>query len=265
MKRLLRLYPAAWRDRYEVEVRALMDDVGFRARDLPALLRGAFEAHRHPARLGLPVGAVRAWFTRSHLAGAFAVAGGAAWLATYLVLCVAAMGRVQNYDLRSVAFLAGAGPLIVVAIVALAPRGERRARDGLLTIAALSLAAVGTVLMTGLLVRNALSADVRLVPPDAEPALFIGTALVLLGSLATSMMLWRREVASDRTLAVLAAAATLDLGFLVVWVNVGFGDEVRSVAGAAAGLFVGIGWIAVGLSTMRRPAVVDEKRAAAFG
>ncbi len=233
MKRLLRLYPAAWRARYETEVRALMDDTGSRPRDVPALLRGAFEARRHPGRLGLPTGGVRAWFTRTHLAGAVAVSGGLAWLGTYVALWLAAMFMSENYDLRSVALLAGAGPLILIAIAGLAPRGETRSRDRLLAVAALSFTAVGAVLMSALLVRNGLSAEVRLVPPDAEPVLFVGTALVLLGTLATAMMLWGREVASRWALVLLAGAAILDLGYLGVWVDVGFGDEVRSFAGAA--------------------------------
>ena len=259
MKRLLRLYPAAWRARYEAEVRALMDDAGLRARDVPALLR-ALRGASASRRLGLPTGAVRAWFTPTRLAGAVAVAGGLAWLGTYVALLLAAMLVGQNYDLRSVALLAAAGPLILIAIVGLAPRDETASSRRLVALAALSFTAVGTVQMSALLVRNGLSAEVRLVPPDAEPVLFVGTALVLLGTLATAMMLWGREVASRRALVLLAGAAIVDLVYLGVWVNIGFGDEVRSVAGAAAGLFVAVGWIVVGWSTIRRPRSLPRSR-----
>ena len=37
---LLRSYPPAWRERYEAEVRALIDDAGVRVRDLAELFRG---------------------------------------------------------------------------------------------------------------------------------------------------------------------------------------------------------------------------------
>lgn len=264
MKSLLRLYPAAWRARYEAEVGQLLDEAGSHPGDIPALLRGALEARRHPGAMGLPTGGLRGWFTRIRIAGLLAVAGGLAWLGTYVALWLAAMLTSQNYDLRSVALLAGAGPLILIAIAGLAPRGETRSRDRLLAVAALSFTAVGAVLMSALLVRNGLSAEVRLVPPDAEPVLFAGTALVLLGTLATAMMLWGREVASRRTLVLLGGAAILDLGYLGVWVNVGFMDEVRSFGGAAAGLFVAVGWIAVGWSAMRRPEIVAEEPAAAM-
>lgn len=264
MKGLLRLYPAAWRARYEAEVRALMDEDGLRPRDVPDLVRGALEAHLHPARLGLPSGPVRAWFTRTHVAGAFAAAGGLAWSGTYAALVLAAMMTAENYDLRSVALLAGAGPLILIAIAGLTPPVVTRVRERVLQIAAVSFIAVGGLALSALLVRNMLSAEIRLVPPDAEPVLFIGTTLVLLGTVVTVMMLWAREIASGRTLLLLATAAIVDLGFLAIRVDVGFGEEVRSVAGAAAGLLVGIGWIAVGWSTMSRPGIVVEDASAAI-
>ncbi len=263
MKGLLRLYPAVWRERYEAEVAQLLDDSSSGLRDVPGLLRGAYEARRHPGRLGLPTGGIRAWFSRVHVAGLLAITGGAFWFGTYVALWIAAMRMSQNYDLRSVALLAGGGPLILMAIAGLAPRSDTRGRDRLLAVAAVSFTAVGAVLMSALLVRNGLSAEVRLVPPDAELALFVGTVLVLFGTLASAMMLWGRAVASRRTLALLAGAAILDLVYLGVWVDVGFGEEVRSFAGAAAGMFVALGWLALGWSVIRRPAVVAAEPDAA--
>jgi len=50
---LLRLYPSHWRQRYEEEVGALVDAAPLSAGLVVDLLRGAFEAHIHPA-LGAP-------------------------------------------------------------------------------------------------------------------------------------------------------------------------------------------------------------------
>ena len=50
---LLRLYPLRWRQRYEEEVGALVDDAPLSVSLVVDLLRGAFDAHAHP-ELGAP-------------------------------------------------------------------------------------------------------------------------------------------------------------------------------------------------------------------
>jgi hypothetical protein len=49
-RRLLALYPEAWRDRYSEEMRALLEDDPPRLRGLASLLRGAGDAHMRPQR-----------------------------------------------------------------------------------------------------------------------------------------------------------------------------------------------------------------------
>lgn len=252
MKAFLRFYPAAWRARYEAEVAQMLDDSASRPADVPNLLRGAFEAHRHPGRLGLPAGGIRRWFTREHIAGVTAACGGSAWLATYVALWLAAMRMSPNPDLRTVGLLVGAGPLLVIAIAGLLPRSLERGRDRVLAAVALVFGLTGAALMSAMLLRNGLSPDVRLVSADSEPVMFAGTALVLLGSLASVAGMWGRAIASRRACAYLAGACVLDLAFLAIWFNVGFIYEVTSFAGAAAGMLVAAGWISVGWSAMRQ-------------
>src|SRR5437870_10360743 len=50
---LLRLYPLRWRQRYEEEVGALVDDAPLSVSLVVDLVRGAFDAHIHP-ELGAP-------------------------------------------------------------------------------------------------------------------------------------------------------------------------------------------------------------------
>ena len=45
---MLRLYPSRWRERYEDEVRALIEDRPTRRRDVLDLARGALDARLHP-------------------------------------------------------------------------------------------------------------------------------------------------------------------------------------------------------------------------
>jgi len=52
MKRIVRLYPAAWRERYGDEMEALLEDRPVGPFDLIDLLLGAFDAHLHLRGLG---------------------------------------------------------------------------------------------------------------------------------------------------------------------------------------------------------------------
>ncbi len=72
---LLRLYPRAWRARYEAEVRYVLGARPLRARDRIDLLRGALDAHLHPAAPSIvpPVASL---------------SGGALWTSAGLVLLV---------------------------------------------------------------------------------------------------------------------------------------------------------------------------------
>jgi hypothetical protein len=70
---LLRLYPRSWRRRYESEVRALLESRPPGTRDAVDLLRGALDAHLHPAE-------------PSWIPPLAALSGGALWTAAALVL-----------------------------------------------------------------------------------------------------------------------------------------------------------------------------------
>jgi hypothetical protein len=80
MTSLVRLYPQAWRDRYEPEFLDVLESRPPSAGDRLDIVRGAIDARLHPEIPGSPTGARRelrpAW-----LAGLSAVAGGLAYLA----------------------------------------------------------------------------------------------------------------------------------------------------------------------------------------
>ena len=62
--RILRLYPARWRDRYEAEILAVLEQAALGWRDRLDLARGAIDAHLH---------------TSSRLPAAAALATGGLW------------------------------------------------------------------------------------------------------------------------------------------------------------------------------------------
>jgi hypothetical protein len=71
MTRLLRLYPAAWRQRYEAEMLDLLAQRPRTGRDLVDLVRGAVDAHLHPQ----VAGATMPWTHR--IPGGLTIATGA--------------------------------------------------------------------------------------------------------------------------------------------------------------------------------------------
>jgi hypothetical protein len=82
MSRLVRLYPQAWRDRYEAEFVALLEERPPTARDVLDTFRGAVDAHLHPHLAG-GVGP-SPWTHR--IPGLLALAGGATWSAFIVMI-----------------------------------------------------------------------------------------------------------------------------------------------------------------------------------
>ena len=103
---MLRLYPSRWRERYEDEVRALIEDRPTRRRDVLDLARGALDARLHP-----PV--------PSRVPAVAAIAAGGVWTAWSLLILTAPAppdwpGYVQEMLLSAV---------VVVAVLTLAVAG----------------------------------------------------------------------------------------------------------------------------------------------
>jgi hypothetical protein len=144
-RRLLRLYPRAWRERYGVEMGDLLEHRPPSRRDAVDLVRGALDAHLHPTHASL-VPAIAA------------LTAGAAW--TVVALAVLAEPVPPDWP----GMLASTLPLAVLAVgaglVALlgwllavgpGPRSERRAASAVgvtgmvVLLLALVLAAIGGV------------------------------------------------------------------------------------------------------------------------
>ena len=85
MSRLLRLYPAAWRERYEPELLGLLHDRPVRLRGSVDVVLGAIDAHLHPELIG---GTRQPWTHR--LPGLLAMTAGLIWSWYYLRIVLAA-------------------------------------------------------------------------------------------------------------------------------------------------------------------------------
>lgn len=82
MSRLTRLYPQGWRDRYEDEFLALLEERPPTTRDVLDTLRGAIDAHLHPQQAG----GVEPTPWTHRVPGLLAVAAGAIWCAFVLMV-----------------------------------------------------------------------------------------------------------------------------------------------------------------------------------
>ena len=80
MSRLVRLYPAAWRERYAAELLDLLAERPLTLTDRIDLVRGAIDAHIQPQLAGLP----QPWTHR--LPGLLALAAGLLWSSSFAEL-----------------------------------------------------------------------------------------------------------------------------------------------------------------------------------
>jgi hypothetical protein len=251
MKRLLRLYPKAWRERYGAEVARMLDDTGSGPRDIPDLLRGALDAHAHPGPLGLPGGGVRGWFTADRVAGLLVIAAGVAWVLPYAALVLSSMSYAPGADTQSVALTAVPGLLVALAITALMARHLDGRRHRLLTAGAVTLVVAGSVGMIAVLVANATALGDTLLTLGGDAFMTLGTGIVLAGMLLAVAVMWDHAPVSRRSLVWLTLACALDLVFLAVYREVGFVMATTSAAGAGLGMLVGLAWIGVGRSVLQ--------------
>jgi hypothetical protein len=84
MSRLLRLYPAAWRERYEAEFVGMIQDRPIGLAAVVDIVHGAIDAHMHPELIG---GVPPAWTHR--LPGLLATVAGLIWSWYYLRILLA--------------------------------------------------------------------------------------------------------------------------------------------------------------------------------
>jgi hypothetical protein len=142
MSRAVRLYPAAWRERYEREFAELLEARPRGLMDRVDIVRGALDAHLHPqvrrdtdptSEPSRPEQVLRV----VRRLGLGAIAGAAVWLAAF---AVASAGPIRYDGDGAYRDGASAGPLLILAAVLLAaalvgqlvwlPRAARLARLG---------------------------------------------------------------------------------------------------------------------------------------
>ena len=209
----LRLYPARWRDRYEEEVRALLDDRSPGARDVVDLARGALDAWLHPP---IP----------SRVPGIAAIAAGGIWTVWSVVILTSPVppdwpGYLQEMLLSAVIVVAA---LMVAVTGAWLRVGDDATRFERL---AIGVAVAGHVAWVVMLLAAVFGLVYGAPTAVASTAAAIGGVLVGFSLVASD----------DERVGVLVAVAAV--GLLVPFV--------------AGWLVFGLGWTGAGIAMLQEP------------
>jgi hypothetical protein len=231
MSRLLRLYPAAWRERYEAEFIGTLQERPIGMAGSVDILRGAMDAHLHPELIG---GAPSVWTHR--LPGLMATAAGLIWSWYYLRIVLAAP---EEW---------GYGVFVAMLLMLFAVLGDyvaSYARRIGLTISALIAAAV----LAGLQPLSAIGDGMLTFALGAAAALLLSGGMLTLAALRAGIGAGGRWLLIVGGLLVPVAIAIAVMG--------GFGptDPGGAPAMVVAILPYGIAWAIVGLRMTLRGSV----------
>jgi drug/metabolite transporter (DMT)-like permease len=180
MRLLIRLYPAAWRARYEDEFLAVLEERPLSPFDVIDITFGALDARLRPRSLAIDLAPRRTPAMNSRISGYAAIVGGTAAL---LMVAIGFLvpGTDNNSSAAAYLFPVAAVALLIALIGLSAAQGRRLP---VLTWAAAILPAAGLVATLAGLIASAAIGD-RLVVGDlnAWGLLLLGTAGTIVGSI----------------------------------------------------------------------------------
>ena len=240
MSRLVRLYPAAWRDRYGDELAALLEDRPPGPFDIADILLGAIDAHLHLRGLGNRSEHRKGIPMSLRLSGSAAVIAGVLWIVFFAIASVSYAGVDLDAAWFPVALVAG---LLQLAALAGLSAFEFREHPRSVWVAFV-IPALGIGLMLVAQARTLLTGDWAYEEGTGARLLLGGIVLLLLGSIVFVSV--SRPSRSIRRLGRIAIA----IGTLIALPSL-FG-LLPSAAIALGGFLFGGGWIAHGLDAVRR-------------
>ena len=235
MSRLLRLYPAAWRDRYEAEFVGTLQERPVGLTGSADIVRGAIDAHLHPELIG---GTAHVWTHR--LPGLLATAAGLIWSWYYLRI-VLATPEEWGYGVLLAMLLM----LVTVMGDYVAPYARRIGLTG--------SALVAAALLAGVQPLNVIGGGMLNVVLGAVAALLLAGGMLTLAALRAGIGAGVRWLLIAGGLLVPVAVAIPVMG--------GFGptDPGGAPAMVVAMLPYGIAWTLLGLRmTLRGSVTIHE-------
>jgi drug/metabolite transporter (DMT)-like permease len=260
MRWLLRLYPAAWRARYEDEFLAVLEERPLSPFDVIDIAFGALDARLRPRSLAIDLAPRRTSTMNSRISGLAAIAGGAI---TLIVGAISLAVGPTDSSLAFYVFPIGALALLVAVIGLSAAQGRRLPA---LTWLAAVLPAAGLVAMLAGFLAGAAVGD-RPIIGDLTPwgLMSLGVAGTILGSaLFAAATLVVGVLSRGASIMLLAGSLVLTLvGLPIAWgaFDPGEGSTMLFVL-IAAGVAFCLGWIWLGYTAIRQPSVASASPAA---
>ena len=244
---LIQLYPAAWRDRYEVEFLALLEARPPTLGDRFDIVRGAIDARLHPQVRRTPEDPIVTDGATGRVVarrlGFGAMAGAAIWLASWVVAMAGPVivdGDITYHDAAAAfpLFLLAIGLLIagLVGQLILLPSTARLAR-------------VGATIAVPFLVMWAIA------PWYPTEYLVASAGLLSLAVGAVRAGAWSPRIGAFVVLGLTALTATIFLAFAGL---IGFSQEISFVVAGLTGAFI---WLGIGGSLVAGTAPVHLRRA----
>lgn len=241
MSRLVRLYPAAWRDRYGDELAAILEDRPPGPFDVADLLLGAIDAHLHLRGLGNRSEHRKGIPMSLRLAGSAAILGGGLWIIFFVIVSISYTG--VDLDVAWFPVVLGAGLLLLAALAGLSAF-EFRDHPRWVWIA-FAVPAIGIGLALVALARTLLTGDWSFDEGSVGARLlYAGITLALIGSIVFAAV--SRASQGLRRLGTIAIAAGS-----VVTLPAMFG-VLPPIGLVVGGLLFGGGWIAQGMDAIQR-------------
>jgi hypothetical protein len=240
MSRLVRLYPAAWRERYGDELEVLLEDRSPGPFDVADLLLGAIDAHLHLRGLDNPSEHRKGIPMSLRLAGSAAIYGGGLWIVFFTIGGISYAG----YDLDVLWFpvALGAGLLLLAALAGLSAF-EFRDHPRWVWIAFV-VPAIGIGLVLAALARTLLTGDWSYDRGSIGAALlYLGLLLVLTGSTVFAAVSRPSHGLRRLSAAAIAVGTAITLPALA--------GALPPIWLAAGGLVFGAGWMGLGVDAVR--------------
>ena len=232
MSRLIALYPAAWRARYEAELVDLLEERPLSFRDAVDLIRGAVDARLHP-QLVDGGGADMEMAPEGRVSGVAAISGGLVWLVLSVVVGLMAMGRSET-DVTGLFLIAVV--FMMIGLIGPLPAARRRqVRRG--------LAAAGILLGLGLLLPWELKG-----PPAVSLVALSAAGLLTLATLRAGVPAGVRWVVLG--LAFVIPFAIMFMGAMGLFDPGPVNQWIQGVVLAP----YGIAWLLLGILMVRRGA-----------
>lgn len=250
MKALVRLYPRAWRDRYQDEFLAVLEARPVGPFDAADIVLGALDAHRRA--IGRPHRTSERKEIRmiTRMGGLAALATGLLWFA--LVAAIAMGDDIQL--LGVVLFLLGLVTLVLAVIGLGAAQGRAHPVATWLAVAVPVVGAV--VALTGFLVLNLIYGDVPVLGDLTRWAIgTLGIVATLVGAVLFGLVTLMSRVLSP------LAAALIAVGGVGVLVLASFGSSCLVVLPeilmqtllVPAVVAFGVGWLWLGRTAIQTP------------